>query len=102
MVGRKSKKPPEFYGVWGQMRAEFLKREHPAIYRHLMKSGELMEYLDGYQRAYSKRAAALDAELSKARGLGDVLMKRDPLRWILLAGQIHLEVLRRLKAEIQR
>ena len=84
------------------MREEFLKREHPAIYRHLMKSDELMEYLNGYQQAYSKRAAALDAELSKERGLTDSLMERNPLRWILLAGQIHLEVLRRLKAEIQR
>ena len=100
MVGRKSKKPPEFYGVWGRMRAEFLKREKPAIYRHLMKSGELMEYLEGYQRAYSKRAAELDAELSKARGLDDVLMECDPLCWIVLAGQIHLEVLRRLEYEI--
>ena len=102
MVGRKSKKPPEFYGVWGRMRAEFLKREKPAIYRHLMKSGELMEYLDGYQRAYSKRAAALDADLSKERGLTDDLMERDALQWILLAGQIHLEVLRQMEDEIQR
>ena len=101
-MARRPKEPSEFYGVWGRMREDFLKREKPAIYRHLIKSGELMEYLEGYQRAYSKRAAALDAELSKARGLDDVLMKRDPLRWILLAGQIHLEVLRRLEQEIQR
>ena len=39
MVGRKSKKPPEFYGVWGRMRAEFLKREKPAIYHHLYNFG---------------------------------------------------------------
>ena len=101
-MGRKPKEPSEFYGVWGRMREEFLKREHPAIYRHLVKSGELMDYLDGYQQAYSKRAATLDAELSKERGLTDSLMERNPLRWILMAGQIHLEVLRRLKAEIQR
>ena len=101
-MGRKPKEPSEFYGVWGRMREEFLKRKHPAIYRHLVKSGELMEYLDGYQQAYSKRAAALDAELSKERGLTDDLMERAPLRWILLAGQIHLEVLRQLEAEIQR
>ena len=67
-----------------------------------MKSGELMEYLDGYQQAYSKRAATLDAELSKKRGLTDDLMEHDALQWILLAGQIHLEVLRRLETEIQR
>ena len=101
-MGRKPKEPSEFYGVWGRMREEFLKREHPAIYRHLVKSGELMDYLDGYQQAYSKRAATLDAELSKERGLTDSLMERNPLRWILMAGQIHLEVLRRLKAEIQQ
>ena len=101
-MGRKSKKPPEFYGVWGRMREEFLKREKPAIYRHLTKSGELMEYLEGYQRAYSKRAAELDAELSKERGLDDALMERDSLRWIVLAGQIHLEILRRMEAEIQK
>ena len=101
-MARKPKEPSEFYGVWGRMREDYLKREKPTIYRHLVKSGELIEYLDGYQRAYSKRAAALDVELSKARGLDDVLMKRDPLRWILLAGQIHLEVLNRLEQEIQR
>ena len=101
-MARKPKEPSEFYGVWGRMREDYLKREKPAIYRHLMKSGELMEYLDGYQRAYSKRAAELDDELSKERGLTDDLMERDSLRWILLAGQIHLEVLRQLKAEIQR
>ena len=84
------------------MREEFLRREHPTIYRELVKSGELMGYLDGYQRAYSKRAAALDEELSKERELTDALMERDPLRWIVLAGQIHLEVLRRLENEIQR
>jgi len=84
------------------MREDFLKREHPAIYRHLMKSGELMEYLDGYQQAYSKRAAELDAELSKEQGLDDILMKRDTLRWIVLAGQIHLDVLQRLEQEIQK
>ena len=101
-MGRKPKEPSEFYGVWGRMREEFLKREHPAIYRHLVKSGELMEYLNGYQQAYSKRAATLDAELSKERGLTDSLMERNPRRWILLAGQIHLEVLRRLEDEINR
>ena len=84
------------------MREEFLRREHSTIYRELVKSGELMGYLDGYQRAYSKRAAALDEELSKERELTDALMERDPLRWIVLAGQIHLEVLRRLENEIQR
>ncbi len=101
-MGRKPKEPSEFYGVWGRMREDFLKREKPAIYRHLTKSGELMEYLDGYQQAYSKRAAALDAELSKERGLTDELMERNSLQWIMLAGQIHMEVLRRLEAEIQR
>ena len=101
-MARKPKEPSEFYGVWGRMREDYLKREKPAIYRHLIKSGELMEYLDGYQRAYSKRAAALDAELSKERGLTDDLMERDALQWILLAGQIHLEVLRQLEQEIQR
>ncbi len=72
------------------------------IYRHFIQSGELMNYLDGYQKAYSQRAAALDAELSKERGLTDDLMERDTLQWIVLAGQIHLEVLRRLEQEIQR
>lgn len=101
-VGRKSKQPPEFYGVWGRMRAEFLQREYPSIYRQLAESGELMSYLDGYQRAYSKRATALDEQLSKELGLTDALMERDSLRWIVLAGQIHLEILRRLEKEIQR
>ena len=101
-MGRKSKQPPEFYGVWGRMRAEFLQREHPAIYQQLAESGKLMSYLDGYQRVYSKWADVLDAELAMERGLNDTLMAHDPLRWIVLAGQIHLDILRRLQSEIQR
>lgn len=61
-----------------------------------------VEYINREKAFDSKRAAILDAELPREKGLDDILMERDPLRWILLAGQIHLEVLRRLKKEIQR
>lgn len=39
-----------------------------------------MGYLDGYQRTFSKRAADLDAGLSRECGLDDALMERDPAR----------------------
>ena len=91
----------DFYGVWGRMREDYLSHEKPEIYRRLKESGELLRYLDGYQRAYSERAALLDKELSEELGLTDELMERDPPRWVMLAGQIHREVLRRLETEIR-
>ena len=100
--GRKPKQQTEFYGVWGRMRAEFLQRERPAVYRRLAESGELMSYLEGYQRVFSQRADELHRQLSQERGLDNTLMERDPLRWILLSGQIHLEILRLLETEIKQ
>ena len=101
-MGRKPKQQTEFYGVWGRMRAEFLQRERPAVYSRLVESGELMSYLEGYQRVFSQRADELHRQFSQERGLNNALMKRNPLRWILLAGQIHLEILRQLEAEIKQ
>lgn len=92
----------EFYGVWGRMRADFLRKKHPAVYRRLAESGELTGYLEGYQQAFSKRADVLDAQLSEECGLTDELMERDALQWILLSAKIHEEISKRLREEIQR
>ncbi|MBQ1511425.1 MAG: hypothetical protein IIZ54_11180 [Selenomonadaceae bacterium] len=35
-------KKEEFYGVWGRMRADFLREKKPAVYRRLEASGDLM------------------------------------------------------------
>ena len=101
-MGRKPKQQTEFYGVWGRMRAEFLQHKRPTVYSRLVESGEIMSYLEGYQRVYSQHADELHRQLSQERGLDNALMERNPLHWILLAGQIHLEILRRLEEEIKQ
>lgn len=96
------RKKEEFYGVWGRMRADFLREKKPAVYRRLEESGALKSYLDGYQQAFSQRADVLCAELSSEHDLTDELLKKDALCWLLLSAQIHEEILRQLREEIQR
>lgn len=95
-------KKEEFYGVWGRMRADFLREKNPAVYRRLKESGNLISYLEGYQQAFSKRADVLGTQLSEERGLTDALLENNALEWLLLSAQIHEEILRRLREEIQR
>ena len=92
----------KFFGVWGQMREEFLKEKEPALYKSLMETKELEKYLEGYQRLYSNRAEKLAEELSAERGVTEELYKNDPLEWILQSEKIQEDVRATLAEEIQK
>lgn len=53
----------KFCGVWGHSREEYLKTENPKMYKMLIETGELEEYLNGYQDAYSTKASKLTQKL---------------------------------------
>lgn len=46
----------KYCGVWGYMREEYLTANKPKLYTTLKETGEIEEYLSGYQIAYSNRA----------------------------------------------
>ena len=91
-----------FCGVWGHLREEYLKAKKPALYDSLLKSGELEDYLEGYQIAYSNRADKLATELAEARGVNDALYQRDSIRWLIESEKIQEEIKARLEKEIQQ
>ena len=92
----------KYCGVWGQMRAEYLKENNPDLYEELKESGELEEYLNGYQIAYSNRAEKLSKEMSEERGINEELYNKDSLEWILETEKIQEEIKEILKKEIQK
>ena len=92
----------KYCGVWGQMRAEYLKENNPDLYEEMKESGEFEEYLNGYQIAYSNRAEKLSKEMSAERGVNEELYKKDSLEWILETEKIQEEVKEILKKEIQK
>ena len=92
----------KFFGVWGQMREEFLKEKEPELYKSLVETKELEKYLEGYQRLYSNRAEKLAEELSAERGVTEELYKNDPLEWILQSEKIQEDVRVALAEEIQK
>ena len=92
----------KFCGVWGQLREEYLKARNPALYESLIRSGELEDYLEGYQIAYSNRADKIAKEMAEARGVNDELYQQDAIRWLIESEKIQEEVKTRLEKEIQQ
>ena len=91
----------KYCGVWGHLREEYLKESKPELYATLKETGELEEYLNGYQTAYSNRAEKMAQELSSERGVNEELYNNDSLEWILETEKIQEEIQERLKNEIQ-
>ncbi|MBR3050247.1 MAG: TnpV protein [Selenomonadaceae bacterium] len=91
----------KYCGVWGHMREEFLKANKPKLYELLVEEGDLEDYLNGYQEAYSSRAEKMAEELATERGVNAELYKSDSLTWILETEKIQEEVHNKLENEIQ-
>ena len=91
-----------FYGVWGQLREEYLRTNKPEEYSSLISSGELENYLASVQEEYSARAERLANELARERGINPQLYKTDSLKWLLESEKIQEELQSRLEKEIQR
>ena len=90
----------QFCGVWGQIREEFLKTYNHELYNSLIEKGELENYLQSYQIAYSSRAEKMAEELSAKRGVTLELFKMDSLEWILESEKVQEEVRAKLAEEI--
>ena len=91
-----------FCGVWGNLREEYLKEKKPALYNSLQKNGELEDYLESYQLAYSNRADRMAKEMAEARGVNDALYQQDSIRWLIESEKIQEEIKARLEQEIQQ
>ena len=91
-----------FCGVWGHLREEYLKTEKPTMYKMLIETGELEEYLKGYQEAYSTKASNLTEKLEEENGVNEELYKNDALEWILETEKIQEKVKETLEIEIQQ
>ena len=92
----------KYCGVWGHMREEYLKEHKPELYATLKETGELEEYLTGYQIAYSNRAEKMAKEMSEERGVNEEMYNQDSLEWILETEKIQEEVKEILAKEIQQ
>ena len=90
----------KYCGVWGQMREEYLKEHNPDLYEQLQECGELEEYLNGYQIAYSNRAEKMAKEMASERGVNEELYNQDSLEWILETEKIQEEIRVTLAEEI--
>ena len=84
------------------MREEYLKAKEPALYNSLLKNGELEDYLEGYQMAYSNRADRMAKVMAEERGVNDELYQQDSIRWLIESEKIQEEIKARLEKEIQQ
>lgn len=92
----------KYCGVWGHLREEYLKLKKSELYESLKEKGELENYLNGYQLAYSNRAEKLAKEISEERGINEELYRKDALEWILETEKIQEEIREKLVLEIQK
>jgi|GEM_PF-3540766 len=83
---------PLFYGVYGNARAQWLKKNQPEVYQALEKSGSLFDYLDGYQKAYVNRANQLTEKLEKKYKVTPWLKQNNYFRYAELCLKIQQQV----------
>ena len=81
-----------YYGVYGNARAHWLKKNKPSLYKALEKSGNLFDYLDGYQKAYVNRANQLTEKLEKKYKVTPWLKQNNYFRYAELCLRIQREV----------
>ena len=70
------------YGLWGQKRLAYLKKNLPDEYMELLKAGDLNHHLNKVERRAVSMMDYIVEKYAKHDGVTEDLKKRDPLEWI--------------------
>mgnify|MGYP000941729499 CR=1 FL=1 len=89
-----------FYGLWGDMRRDYLHRTQPTEWKRMLDEGTLEQYLNDYEDMMFEQEERMTAEICKRDGVTEELKKRDVMQWIRRYNSVLAEVRERLAAEI--
>ena len=91
-----------FYGYYGNLRGEWLKKNDPGLFNDLVNNDELDKYLESYQKSYAIKAHRLFTKLEEENNVNEDLYNNDYLTYMGLQYKISQQVKQILKKEIEQ
>lgn len=74
-----------FYGKYGDLRRDYLRKHRPTLWAALVNSGKLVDHLQEVEQTAERYMDTLLPELMKAAGVTEELKARDQMTWVCLA-----------------
>ena len=96
----KKKIPAEYIGIWAKWHEDYLVKNKPEVYNHLVKSNSLQDYLQGIQSAYAEYAHKKTVQLEKRYGISHDLQERNFEEWLLRSYEVQNIVQEELRAKL--
>jgi len=69
-------------GKWGRMHREYLKNQHPSLYRRLILNGTLGRHLAHADEKATAMFESLIAQMVKQEGITEQLKAEQPMVWV--------------------
>ena len=89
-------------GPWAYVRATFLKREKPEMWKELVETKQADEYLKDIEEKYEEKAERLMNQLMEQQGATEELKKIDQMAWIGIATHAQMQMNEILEAELRQ
>ena len=80
---------PEIHvGKYGELRRNYLKKEHSGIFINLLTQGKLNQHLAETQKAAQEMMERLTADLKEAQNVTEELKEKDQMLWLGMVNNI--------------
>lgn len=99
-MGKNAKTP--FYGIWANLREEYMQSEQLGLYNEMVQAGELLPYLKNQQKQYSEKFSDLVERMMVMENVNDELQAQNQMEWVGRVNNIRARVREMLTEEICR
>ena len=89
-----------YFGLWSDLRKNYLKTEKPADYEQLARENLLIEYLESFNEKYRDRFNNMVERQMEREGVDEELKIKNPLEWVGRVNNIRAQVKEILTSEI--
>lgn len=89
-----------YFGIWSDLRRNYLKAEKPDEYEQLARENMLIEYLESFEESYRDRFNDMVERQMEREGVDEELKIKNPLEWVGRVNNIRSQVKEILTSEI--
>ena len=89
-----------YFGLWADLRKNYLKAAKPAEYEKLARENLLIEYLESLNDSYRDRFNDMVERQMEREGVDEELKIKNPLEWVGRVNNIRSQVKEILTSEI--
>ena len=89
------------YGMYGDLRKEFLFQNRREMWQEMLADGTLSPYLTKYQQEMQDKADRLETQMMQQAGITEQLKKQDVMAYIGRLNNLRSQVMEILQQEIR-